>query len=157
MISRAMPYAVLDRMLFCRPGVSLKHLHLFPANLGDSACISETVQVISAVWQFGGRSGMIRQPQCRNWLHFYRITCRLSKNGRKKAHFLRKGTYIPYCQLGCCGCSSEPGPGAESRRGVAAPSPECPQSSWRTCRTEQRSSQTSVLLVKIMRSPGRER
>ena len=60
------------------------YVHLFPANLGDSACISEIVQAISAVRQFGGRSGMIRQPQCRNWLHFYRITCRLSKIGRKK-------------------------------------------------------------------------
>ena len=39
---------------------------------------------ISAVRQFGSRSGMIRQPQYRNWLHFYRITCRLSKIGRGK-------------------------------------------------------------------------
>ena len=61
-------------------------LHLFPANLGDSACISEIAQAISAVRQFGGRSGMIRQPQCRNWLHFYRITCRLSKIGREKVY-----------------------------------------------------------------------
>ena len=59
----------------------LQQLHLFPANLGDSACISEIVQAISAVWQFGGRLGMIRRPQCRNWLHFYRITCRSSKIG----------------------------------------------------------------------------
>ena len=59
-------------------------LHLFPANLGDSACISEIVQAISAVRQFGGRPGMIRQPQFRNWLHCYRITCRLSKIGRKR-------------------------------------------------------------------------
>ena len=60
------------------------HIRLFPANLGDSACSSEIVQVISAVRQFGGRSGMIRQSQCRNWLRFYRITCRLSKIGRKR-------------------------------------------------------------------------
>ena len=66
-------------------------IHLFPANLGDSACISEIVQAISAVRQFGGRSGMIRQPQCRNWLHFYRITCRLSKTGRKKVYVGRSG------------------------------------------------------------------
>ena len=45
-------------------------LHLLPANLGDSACISEIVQAISAVRQFDGRSGMIRRPECRNWLHF---------------------------------------------------------------------------------------
>ena len=64
----------------------VRQLHLFPANLGDSACISEIVQAISAVRQFGGRSGMIRQPQCRNWLHLYRITCRSSKNGRKKVY-----------------------------------------------------------------------
>ena len=51
---------------------------------GRNACVSEIAQAISAVRQFGGRSGMIRQPQCRNWLHFYRITCRLSKIGRKK-------------------------------------------------------------------------
>ena len=70
--------------------LSEQYLHLFAANLSDSACISETVQVISAVWQFGGRSGMIRQPQCRNWLHFYRIICRLSKNGRKKVYFYRR-------------------------------------------------------------------
>ena len=62
------------------------HIHLFPANLGDSAYISEIVQEISAVLQFGGRSGMIRRPQCRNWSHFYRITCRLSKIGRKKVY-----------------------------------------------------------------------
>ena len=31
---------------------------------------------------------MIRQPQCRNWLHFYRITCRLSKIGRKKVYYI---------------------------------------------------------------------
>ena len=59
-------------------------IHLFPANLGDSACILEIVQAISAFRQFGDRSGMIRQPQCRNWLHFYRNACRLSKIGRKK-------------------------------------------------------------------------
>ena len=57
-----------------------------PANLGGSACISEIVPAISSARQFGGRSGMIRQPQCRNWLHFYRITCRLSKIGRKKVY-----------------------------------------------------------------------
>ena len=66
-------------------------LHLFPANLGDSACISEIVQAISAVRQFGGRPGMIRQPQCRNWLHCYRITCRLSKIGRKKVYMVLLG------------------------------------------------------------------
>ena len=62
------------------------YIHLFPANLGDSACISEIVQAISAVRQFGGRSGIIRQTQCRNWLHFYRIACRMSKIGRKKVY-----------------------------------------------------------------------
>ena len=67
----------------CR-SVCWLHIHLFPANLGDSACISEIVQAISAVRQFGGRSGMVRQPQCRKWLHFNRSTCRLSKIGRKK-------------------------------------------------------------------------
>ena len=63
----------------------MSDIHLFPANLGD---ISEIVQAISAVRQFGGRSGMIRQPQCRNWLHFYQITCRLSKIGRKNVYVL---------------------------------------------------------------------
>ena len=61
-------------------------VHLFPANLGDSECISEIVQAISAVRQFGGRSGMVRQSQCRNWLLFYRITYRLSKIGRKRVY-----------------------------------------------------------------------
>ena len=60
-------------------------VHLFPANLGD---ISEIVQAISAVRQFGGRSSMIRQPQCRNWMHFFRITCRLCKIGREKVYVL---------------------------------------------------------------------
>ena len=57
---------------------------LFPAKLGDSVCISEIVQAISVVRQFGGCSGLIWRPECRNWLHFYRIPCRLSKIGREK-------------------------------------------------------------------------
>ena len=73
-----------QRHALTKINVSFFNIHLFPDNLGDSACISEIVQATSAVRQFGGRSGMIRQPQCRNWLHFYRITCRLSKTGRKK-------------------------------------------------------------------------
>ena len=44
------------------------------------------VQAILAVRQFGGRSGMIWRVVCRNWLHFYRITCILSKIGRKKVY-----------------------------------------------------------------------
>ena len=56
----------------------------FPANLGGSACISELVQAISAVRHFDGRSGMIRRPEFRNWLHFYRIPCRLSINWSQK-------------------------------------------------------------------------
>ena len=62
----------------------LVYIHLFPANLGGSACISEIVQAISAVRHFGGRSGIIRRAVCRNWLHFYRIPCRVFIIGRKK-------------------------------------------------------------------------
>ena len=36
------------------------NVHLFPANLGGSACSSEIVQAVSAVRQFGGGSGMTR-------------------------------------------------------------------------------------------------
>ena len=40
----------------------------------------------NSVRHFGGRSGMIRRADCRNWLHFYRIPCRLSIIGRKKVY-----------------------------------------------------------------------
>ena len=36
--------------------IQSKHIHLFLANLGGSACISEIVQAISAFRQFGGRN-----------------------------------------------------------------------------------------------------
>ena len=42
------------------------------------------MQAISAVWQFAGR--MIRRPECRNWLHFNQISCRLSIIGREKVY-----------------------------------------------------------------------
>ena len=74
-------------------------LHLFPASLGDSACISEISQAMSAVRQFGGRSGMIRQPQYRNSLHFYRITCILSKISRKKVYYLSLNRLISSYRL----------------------------------------------------------
>ena len=89
--------AVFRRLLchsICRYRHSWPQLHLFPANLGDSACISEIVQAVSAVRQFGGRSGIIRQPQCRTWLHFYRITCKLSKIGQKKVYSSRPSSWI---------------------------------------------------------------
>ena len=38
---------------------------------------------------------MIRQPQCRNWLHFYRMPCRLSKIGQKKVYILHHDTKTP--------------------------------------------------------------
>ena len=59
-------------------------VHLFPANLGDSACILEIVQAISAFRQFGDRSGMIRQPQCRNWLHFLPKCMQIVQNWSEK-------------------------------------------------------------------------
>ena len=71
-------------------------LYLFSANLGGSACSSEIVQAISAVRHFGSRSGMIRRADFRNWLHFYRIQCRLSIIGWVKvlyvhAYIIRQG------------------------------------------------------------------
>ena len=38
----------------------------------------EIMQAVSAVRYFGARSSIIRRADCRNWLHFYRIPCRLS-------------------------------------------------------------------------------
>ena len=60
------------------------YVHLFQADLGGSACSSEIVQVISVFRHFGGHSGMIRRADCRNWLHFYRIPCRLFIIGGKR-------------------------------------------------------------------------
>ena len=72
-------------------GRSAIYLHIFPDNLGGSACSSEIVQAILADRHFGGRSGMIRRAVCRIWLHFYRITCRLSIIGRKKVVYMAIG------------------------------------------------------------------
>ena len=35
------------------------------------------MQFGNSAGNFDGRSGMIRRADCRNWLHFYRISCRL--------------------------------------------------------------------------------
>ena len=52
---------------------------------------------------FGGSTvrrpvGNVWQPQCRNWLHFYRITCKLSKICRKKVYTPKMNVL---CRLGC--------------------------------------------------------
>ena len=76
-------------LIFCY--CAFRYLHLFPTNLGGSACSSEIVQAISADRHFGGHSGMIRH-NCRNWLHFYRIPCRLSILVGKKVYMYYVGT-----------------------------------------------------------------
>ena len=46
----------------------------------------QCMQFGKSAGNFGGRSGMIRRADCRNWLHFYRIPCRLSIIGRKRVY-----------------------------------------------------------------------
>ena len=80
-------------------------IQLFPANLGDSACISEIVQAISALRQFGGRSavGYDSVAAMSKLVALLPNYVQIVKIGRKKVYLQQEYVHYFNINLNCKG------------------------------------------------------